>query len=266
MAVTRTMVTPKHALSQGSCRVLSKANLLRRCWCKAANFHQDRMKATTLVAPMPHLSVDIINASTDEELESIAMLRACSFYVVPAERSFAGQRYQEMKAAEETVKLQEYRDSELNGREKRISIAAIIHTEQLDIEAMDIPQHLMLPGTRQVVVGTLDVVVAAAVEGQFLRGHDRDAAYMINVCVADIARRRGVGKQLVQAALTAAASLGSKTLYVHLMAVNEVGRALYESMGFTLEQEETSNQAHYRGQCLDGIEGRGRTILMKLSV
>lgn len=57
---------------------------------------------------------------------------------------------------------------------------------------------------------------------------------------------------------------GMKTLYVHLMAVNEVGRALYESIGFILEQEETSNQAHYRGQCLDGIEGRGRTILMKL--
>lgn len=50
------------------------------------------------------------------------------------------------------------------------------------------------------------------------------------------------------------------------MAVNEVGRALYETMGFTLEQEETSNQAHYRGQCLDGIEGMGRTILMKFSM
>lgn len=50
------------------------------------------------------------------------------------------------------------------------------------------------------------------------------------------------------------------------MAVNEVGRALYETMGFSLEQEETSNQAHYRGQCLDGIEGMGRTILMKLSM
>lgn len=46
------------------------------------------------------------------------------------------------------------------------------------------------------------------------------------------------------------------------MAVNEIGRRLYESCGFELEQEETSNQAHYRGHCLDGIEGRGRTILM----
>jgi hypothetical protein len=56
---------------------------------------------------------------------------------------------------------------------------------------------------------------------------------------------------------------GVDTLYVHLMAVNEVGRCLYESSGFELEQEETSNQAHYRGHCLDGVEGRGRTILMR---
>lgn len=52
-------------------------------------------------------------------------------------------------------------------------------------------------------------------------------------------------------------------LYVHLMAVNEIGRRLYESRGFVLEQEETANQAHYRGHCLDGIEGRGRTILLR---
>lgn len=28
-------------------------------------------------------------------------------------------------------------------------------------------------------------------------------------------------------------------------------------------QEESSNQAHYRGRCLDGIEGRGRTLLLR---
>lgn len=30
-----------------------------------------------------------------------------------------------------------------------------------------------------------------------------------------------------------------------------------------LPQEESSNQAHYRGRCLDGIEGRGRTLLLR---
>jgi hypothetical protein len=61
-------------------------------------------------------------------------------------------------------------------------------------------------------------------------------------------------------------SAGADSLYVHLMAVNEVGQRLYESCGFSIEQEESSNSAHYRGRCLDGIEGRGRIILMKCSL
>jgi hypothetical protein len=48
-----------------------------------------------------------------------------------------------------------------------------------------------------------------------------------------------------------------------MMAVNEIGRSFYGSQGFVVEQEESSNDAHYRGRCLDGIEGRGRTILMR---
>jgi hypothetical protein len=59
------------------------------------------------------------------------------------------------------------------------------------------------------------------------------------------------------------ACAGISTLYVHVMAVNEIGRALYTSCGFVVEQEETANQAHYRGHCLDGIEGRGRTVLLR---
>ena len=52
-------------------------------------------------------------------------------------------------------------------------------------------------------------------------------------------------------------------LYVHTQAVNEVARSFYEQQGFIVEQEESSNEAHYRGKCLDGIEGRGRSVLLK---
>jgi GNAT superfamily N-acetyltransferase len=50
------------------------------------------------------------------------------------------------------------------------------------------------------VVGTLDVVFDYSAGGEVLRGNDSNAMYMINVCVADIARRRGVGQKLVAAA------------------------------------------------------------------
>ena len=39
---------------------------------------------------------------------------------------------------------------------------------------------------------------------------------------------------------------GVEALYVHIMAVNEGAKLFYELHGFTVEQEESSNQAHYR--------------------
>ena len=41
-------------------------------------------------------------------------------------------------------------------------------------------------------------------------------------------------------------ALGVEALYVHIMAVNEGAKLFYELHGFTVEQEESSNQAHYR--------------------
>lgn len=113
------------------------------------------------------------------------------------------------------------------------------------------------------MVGSVDVSLQRPATGEALIGKDRNAAYMLNVCVAEAARRRRVGGALVTAALEHAGSMGAPALYVHLMAVNEIGRALYASHGFVLEQEESTNAAHYRGHCLDGIEGRGRTVLLR---
>ena len=48
------------------------------------------MKASHLTEPRARLAVDVIKAISDEHLACIAMLRACSFYIVPEERSFAG--------------------------------------------------------------------------------------------------------------------------------------------------------------------------------
>jgi ribosomal protein S18 acetylase RimI-like enzyme len=60
----------------------------------------------------------------------------------------------------------------------------------------------------ETIVGTLDVVRDVAASREILRGNDRNAMYMINVCVADVARRRGVGQKLVTAALDFARNAG----------------------------------------------------------
>ena len=59
---------------------------------------------------------------------------------------------------------------------------------------------------------------------------------------------------------------GADGLFVHMMAVNERARSFYDKLGFVVEKEESSNEAHYRGRCLDGVEGRARTILMRDSL
>jgi ribosomal protein S18 acetylase RimI-like enzyme len=60
------------------------------------------------------------------------------------------------------------------------------------------------------IVGTLDVALDHAASGEILKGEDSNAAYMVNVCVADVARRRGVGKELVAAAKSTAMRLGAQ--------------------------------------------------------
>ena len=56
---------------------------------------------------------------------------------------------------------------------------------------------------------------------------------------------------------------GVESLFVHILWVNTEARVFYESMGFHVDKEESSNTAHYRGHCLEGIEGRGRTLLLR---
>ena len=68
---------------------------------------------------------------------------------------------------------------------------------------------------------------------------------------------------IAPAPATAARAAGVDALYVHTMAVNEIAVRFYERNGFVVEKEESSNQAHYRGRCLDGVEGRGRTLLLR---
>ena len=50
---------------------------------------------------------------------------------------------------------------------------------------------------------------------------------------------------------------------MHTLAVNGIARRFYDECGFVVEKEESSNTAHYRGHCLDGIEGAGRTVLLR---
>ncbi|DBA74993.1 TPA: hypothetical protein ACH3X1_010336 [Trebouxia sp. C0004] len=241
---------------EGPCSGLQYNLLVRSA---SPGFHQQRLAAEVRTKPKDatrNMSVQIREAQTDAELKSIGWLRARSFYAYPPERAFAGQIHQTMIAEEEykALKIEQLRRRQLAGEDqtKDRSICLVARAAA----GCDLPED-------EGLLGTLDLYAVRSVQGEVLIGNSDNAAYLANVCVADTARRQGIGGALIQAARQVAKTWGVDALYVHIMAVNEGAKTFYQLHGFVTEQEESSNQAHYRGHCLDGIEGRGRTMLLR---
>eukprot|EP00887_Chlorella_sp_A99_P000250 scaffold13.g250.t1 len=219
----------------------------------------------------PLADLRVVLAEADDELEAAAWLRAMSFYAYPPERKFAGEihqlmvqeeEYQLLKAARMARRLAELQAARDGGglpRERSACLVAL-SAEAGVLAATD--ARLVVEG-RGAVVGTLDLHAVRALDGQVLIGDCTNAAYLGNVCTNPAARRRGVGQALIAAVRGLAREWEVQELYVHTLAVNEIGRRFYDGVGFVLEKEESSNTAHYRGRCLDGVEGAGRTLLLR---
>lgn len=151
-------------------------------------------------------------------------------------------------------------------KERSACLIALAAPTELATPSTELDENMRLTDdghTWLYVVGSLDLYAMRALPGEVLIGGSPDAAYLANVCTASVARRRGVGEALVQKARSLAREWGVEQMYVHTQAVNEIARRFYQRLGFVVEKEETANHAHYRGHCLDGIEGRGRTVLLR---
>lgn len=101
-----------------------------------------------------------------------------------------------MKAAEELQRLHRL------PRNTRC-LVALSPAEQLDDCDPD-----LLVGNAEALVGTLDVLTSTRSPAEVLIGKQRSAVYMMNVCTAEAARRRGVGQRLVDAAVQFARDAG----------------------------------------------------------
>ena len=240
----------------------------------AQQFHQDRMAASDVSISKSPLNIEIRLAERDDELEVAAWLRARSFYAYPEERKFAGEIHQMMIAEEELKALKAARlDRILSASstsepssEKSACLIALCGVEDLADPSTVLDERLFLSddGENQLyLAGTLDLHAVRALTGEVLIGSCQNPAYLANVCTATAARRRGVGEAMLKEARKIAKEWGVDGLYVHTMAVNEIALNFYKRNNFVIESQETSNQAHYRGRCLDGIEGRGRTVLLR---
>ncbi|KAK9816463.1 hypothetical protein WJX72_000602 [[Myrmecia] bisecta] len=233
------------------------------CHAESAGFHQSRMVAETRANKYPPLDVSVRHAEQDPELQAAALLRAQTFYVYPPERKFAGELHQLVMAENEfqLLRQQQLDDRLSSSNQKFVCIIAVCAAASLpDIEA-----GLLVDGAegKEAVVGSMDLWATRALPDEYLRGSRQNPAYIANMCVAAEARRRQVGGVMLEAARSTARAWGVGAMYVHTMAVNEAARQFYAAAGFVVEKEESSNEAHYRGHCLDGVEGRGRTVLLR---
>ena len=182
----------------------------------------------------------------------------------------AEEEFKALKSARLNRILAENSGTEVGeGQEKSACIIALCPASELgltspDAEGSDERLNITDDGdTWQVLVGTLDLHAVRAMPDELLIGNCTNAAYLANVCTAPIARRRGVGEALLRAARELAKKWSVEGMYVHTLAVNEIAMKFYDRNGFVIEKEETPNQAHHRGRCLDGIEGRGRSVLLR---
>ncbi|KAK9918680.1 hypothetical protein WJX75_005914 [Coccomyxa subellipsoidea] len=227
----------------------------RRCHCHAEVVQRTLQKPANKMTIRP--------AESDAELRACATLRAESFYTYPPERSFAGQIHQIMKGDEEFEALKEQRDLR-KARQPNENSACLVAVCDTKGYLRESPSDLRLHTVGQeAVLGTLDLYAIRAMPGEILIGDCSNPAYLANVCVAKAAQRQGVGRELIHCAVDLANQWRTEALFVHILWVNDKARMFYESLGFRVDKEESSNTAHYRGHCLEGIEGRGRTLMLR---
>lgn len=72
-----------------------------------------------------------------------------------------------------------------------------------------------------------------------------DEAEVLTICVANAARRSGVGAALLKAGAGEAALAGAKTLFLEVAADNEAAKALYHRHGFV---RVGTRKAYYQGR------------------
>ena len=80
-----------------------------------------------------------------------------------------------------------------------------------------------------------------------------DEAEILNLVVAEGARRKGIGRELLAAALEKAGQSGASAIFLEVAADNPAGRALYQSAGFREIGVRPDYYRRRRGDYIDAL-------------
>ncbi|MGH7568243.1 MAG: ribosomal protein S18-alanine N-acetyltransferase [Gemmatimonadales bacterium] len=106
---------------------------------------------------------------------------------------------------------------------------------------------------RECLVNGLACLVAVGedgVAGYVVARRAADEGEILNLGVAARARRQGVGRALVRAAIAALGTAGARAVYLEVRESNAAARRLYEGLGFS---EVARRRAYYRRPTEDAV-------------
>lgn len=135
-------------------------------------------------------------------------------------------------------------------RQARVDDLDAIHA----IETASFSDPWRREGFRDLILGANASVVvaeaASAVAGYAVTYAAADEAEIANVAVAAGARRRGIGRALVDFAISAAVAGGARVVFLEVRASNAAALALYGARGFN---EVSRRLAYYRNPREDAV-------------
>ena len=111
------------------------------------------------------------------------------------------------------------------------------------------PRESYLPAPDDVLRSWV-AVCNGAVAGVLLAGYAGDDVEILNLAVADAARRHGVGRALVRVALDEAIARGLTRAFLEVRESNAGARAFYARLGFT---DINRRRGYYRDPEEDGL-------------
>ncbi|XP_024541192.1 uncharacterized protein LOC9648199 isoform X2 [Selaginella moellendorffii] len=199
----------------------------------------------------------LVRQACESELSAAAFLRARSFYSYPEGRSIAAQEaHQKYMASLEFKTLSSKIAGTEDGFGRVACVVALLPLKDFPPSTDEIRKacKVTVAGQDLLVVGTLDVNRGRLIPGEISGSRPKDSdpaykrAYISNFCVAQEARRKGVGTALVREAKRTAREWGVSDLYVHVVTSNEPAFKLYTKSGFVFEAEETPAESHLLGR------------------
>lgn len=82
----------------------------------------------------------------------------------------------------------------------------------------------------------------------------QDSAYVMTLCVAQSARRRGVARALLQALINHLTTLHVHAISLHMLVGNEAAENLYRSFGFIPKDTLLENYYHFNGKYHSAVQ------------